>query len=72
MLRNDPEIVIVGHISTGGRIKYFFKTFGIVVILCIEMKFKLGNDTERLDAIAQVIAECDGMLHMLQPPTLCR
>jgi len=60
MLRNDPEIVIAGRIGTRGRIEYFFKAFGAIAILCIEMKFKIGNDMERLDAIAQVIAECDG------------
>ena len=29
----------------------------------IEVKYKLGDIDERLDAIAQVIAECDGMHH---------
>lgn len=71
-MRNEP--VITGRISTGGCIEYF-KTFGATVILCIEMKFKLGNQDERLEAIAQVIAQCDGMLHTLRlrtpgrPPT---
>jgi len=54
MLRNDPETIIKG------RIEYFFKAFGAIAVLCIEMKFKIGNDKERLDCIAQVIAECDG------------
>jgi hypothetical protein len=62
MLRNDPETIIKGRIGTGGRIEYFFKAFGATAVLCIEMKFKIGNDKERLDYIAQVIAECDGML----------
>jgi hypothetical protein len=60
MLRNEPETVIEGRIGTKGRIKYLFKTFGATAILCIEMKLKIGNDEERLDAIAQVIVECDG------------
>jgi len=53
-----------------GRIEYFFKTFGAVAILFIEMKLKVGNDAERLRAIAQVIAECDGkpQRFMLTPP----
>jgi hypothetical protein len=60
LLRNNPETVIEGRIGTRGRIKYLFKAFDAVVILCIEAKLKIGNDVERLDAIAQVIAECDG------------
>ena len=60
MLRNKPETIIDGRIGTQGRIEYFFKTFGAVAVLCIEMKLKVGNDDERLKIIAQVIAECDG------------
>jgi len=60
MLRNSPETIIEGRIGTNGRIEYFFSTFGAVAILCIEVKLKIGNDAERLEAIAQVIAECDG------------
>ena len=51
--------IIDGRIGTQGRIEYFFKTFGAVAVLCIEMKLKVGNDDERLKIIAQVIAECD-------------
>ena len=29
------------------------------------MKFKIGTDKERLEAVAQVIAECDGMLRAI-------
>jgi len=57
MSRNNPE---TGRIGTRGRIKYCFKVFGAVAILCVEMKPRVGNEEERLDAIAQVIAECDG------------
>jgi hypothetical protein len=60
MLRNEPETVMEGQIGTKVRIEYFFKTFGVTAILCIEMNLKIGNDAERLDAIAQVIAKCDG------------
>jgi len=60
MLRNNPETMIDGRIGTQGRIEYFFQTFGAVAILFIEMKLKVGNDVERLKAIAQVIADCDG------------
>ena len=66
MLRNNPETIITGQIGTRGRIEYFFKAFGAIAILCIEMKLKVGNEEERLDAIAQVIAECDGKPDMLE------
>ncbi len=64
MLRNKPETMIDDRIGTQGRIAYFFQTFGTVVLLCIEMKLKVGNDDERLKIIAQIIAECDGKSHM--------
>ncbi|KAF9030342.1 hypothetical protein BDZ89DRAFT_949763 [Hymenopellis radicata] len=60
MLRNKPETMIDGRIGMQNRIEYFFRTFGAVALLCIEMKLKVGNDVERLGIIAQVIAECDG------------
>ena len=47
--------------TTRGRIVYHFSVFGGLSILVIEVKFALGTPCERLDAIAQVIAECDGM-----------
>ena len=56
--------MIDSRIGTQGRIEYFFKTFGAVAVLCIEMKLKVGNDDERLKIIAQVIAECDGKPRM--------
>ena len=59
MLRNEPKTMIDGHIGTQGCIEYF-KTFGPVAVLCIEMRLMVGNDDERLKIIAQVIAECDG------------
>jgi len=52
--------MIGGRIGTQGRIEYLFKTFGAIAILFIEMKLKIGNDKERLKAIAQVIVESDG------------
>jgi hypothetical protein len=60
MLRNEPETIIDGHIGTQGYIKYFFRAFGAVAVLCIERRLRVGNDDERLKIIAQVIAECDG------------
>jgi hypothetical protein len=60
-IRNVPESVIQGRISTRGRIEYHFLVFGELSLLVIEVKFRLGTGDERLNAIAQVIAECDGM-----------
>lgn len=70
MLRTEPETIIKGHVGTGGRIR--FKTFGATAIVCIEMKFKIGNDEEHVDAIAQVIVECDGTLCTLLHHSFCR
>jgi hypothetical protein len=47
--------------TTRRRIEYHFLVFGGLSILVIEVKIFLGTADERLDAIAQVIAECDGM-----------
>ena len=58
---NNPESMIYGRIKTRGRIEYYFLAFGGLSILVIEVKYKLGDAEERLDAIAQVIAECDSM-----------
>ncbi|KAF8346122.1 hypothetical protein F5887DRAFT_1184819 [Amanita rubescens] len=63
MLRNDPETMIDNRFGTLGRIEYFFKTFGTVAFLCIQMKIMVGNDVERLKIIAQVIAECNRKPH---------
>lgn len=43
-----------------GRIEYHFKCFGGCTVLFIEMKLVTGTAKERVNAIAQVIAECDG------------
>lgn len=71
MLRNNPKTIIDGRIGTRGRITYYFKAFGAVAILCIEMKLGVGNEEERLKAIAQVIAECDGRPEMLEGTFCC-
>lgn len=65
MLMNDPEAI-------NGRIEYFYRTFfGSVAILFIEIRLKVINDVERLKAIAQVIAECDGKPHVSQAYIFC-
>ena len=58
--RNEPESVIQSCITTRGRIEYYFKAFGVIVILCIEIKLETGDKDACLNVIAQVIAECDG------------
>jgi hypothetical protein len=44
--------------TTSGRIEYYFLSFGSTSIVVIEVKLRIM--AERLNAIAQVIAECDG------------
>ena len=63
--------MIYGCITTRGRIKYNFLVFGGFSILMIEVKYKLGDVDERLDAIAQVIAECDGLHHAFAISLFC-
>jgi len=58
--RNLPEPILDSRVTTKGKIKYYFKAFGSIAVLFIEIKLKMGGKKERLDAIAQVIAECDG------------
>ena len=60
VFRNFPESTIKGRMTTKGKIEYYFKAFGATSVLFIEVKLRIGSATERLDAIAQVIAECDG------------
>ena len=45
---------------TTGNIEYYFKAFGSIAALCIQVKLKIGSRKEQMDAIAQVTAECDG------------
>ncbi len=64
--RNVPEpiqaILNDGRVLTPmrGNIAYHFKAFGSIAVLFIQVKLKIGGRKERMDAIAQVIAECDG------------
>jgi hypothetical protein len=56
--RNVPESVIEGRITTSGGIEYYFVAFSSISFLVIEVKLRILVD--RWNAIAQVIAECDG------------
>jgi hypothetical protein len=57
---NLPGSTIEGRIITKGMVEYYFKTIGFIAVLFIELRLKIANGKERLDAVAQAIAECDG------------
>jgi hypothetical protein len=59
-----------GRKTTSG-IEYCFRAFGVVTILCIERKMNVGDDSERLNAIAQVIAECQGQSCFFHALVVC-
>ena len=52
-----------GRIMIPGRVEYHFKVVGGLTVLFIEIKMMVGTAGERLNAIAQVIAEADGDLN---------
>ncbi|KAN0132310.1 hypothetical protein V8E53_009874 [Lactarius tabidus] len=58
-IRNTPELLMKGRITTRGRIEYHFQAFNNMALVFVEAKLKIGTYSERMDAIAQVIAECD-------------
>ena len=58
-LRNLPESSIEGRFTTGNLIKHYFVAFGSISVLVVEVKHRImGN---RLNGIAHVIAESDGL-----------
>jgi hypothetical protein len=57
-LKNNPQTVFDGRIGTQGRIQYAFDVLGVVALLFIEIKPNVLNNVERLEGIAQVIADC--------------
>ena len=54
--RNSPELVVEGRITTKSRIEYYFKAFDSVSIVFVEIKLKIGNLKERLDALRRAMA----------------
>ena len=58
-IQNTPESLMNGRITTRGKM-YHFKTFGALTVVFVEAKLKIGSVEERLNVIAQVIAEFDG------------
>ncbi|KAF8535858.1 hypothetical protein BDD12DRAFT_750529 [Trichophaea hybrida] len=59
LIRNTPETMIQGRITTQGRIEYQFRSFDSLIVLFIELKMFVGDLNERMNAIAQVLAEGD-------------
>lgn len=49
-----------GRIASRGRIEYQYMSLGWTALIFVEIKLDYGNNNVRMDAIAQVIAECDG------------
>jgi hypothetical protein len=70
LLFNKPEEILEGNIATKDRIEYLFKTYGGITVIFIEVKLDIGNLAERLNCIAQVIAECGGEFSMMLVKTL--
>ena len=65
LLFNKPESLLEGKITSKGRIEYQFKAFETIIVLFIEIKLEIGSFQERLNCIAQVIAEADGIFNPL-------
>lgn len=61
MIVNTPESLLEGTLTSQGRIEHQFKVMGSCTIVFVEVKLQLGNKREHMNAIAQVIAEADGM-----------
>jgi len=58
-IRNTSESLLNGPITKTGRLEYRFEVFGAMsAVVVVEAKLELGTTPERMDAIAQVIAEC--------------
>jgi hypothetical protein len=60
LLFNTPEEMLEGKMVIKCRIEYQFKIYGGVTVVFIEVKLDIGNQAERLNCYAQVIAECEG------------
>jgi hypothetical protein len=58
-IKNMPEPL---RAPTRGRIDYHFKAFELTAVMFMEVKLNLGapSDSEWTNAIAHVIAECNG------------
>jgi hypothetical protein len=57
---NSAESIISDRMTEGG-VQHQFFVFGSISVVIIETKIALQTADERLDAVAHVIGECDGM-----------
>lgn len=60
-MKSSPECIMTGRLATKGCVEYQFKVCGALTIVFIEVNLSLGTSTKRLNAVAQVIAEADGI-----------
>ncbi|KAH9068513.1 hypothetical protein EDB83DRAFT_2586991, partial [Lactarius deliciosus] len=58
-IQNTPESLMDVHTTTRDRVNCHFKTLGAITLVFMEVKPKNRGVEECLNAIAQVIAECD-------------
>jgi len=56
--------------TTKGRIEYQFRVFEGLTVIYIEVKLEVGTGDEHLNAVAQLIAEADGLYPLIQEPHL--
>jgi hypothetical protein len=55
-LTNLPESFLESRMTTKGRVEYYFRAINSVAVLFVEFKYQIGGASERLGAIAQIIA----------------
>ena len=62
MFSSTPESIIPERITTKGHIEYQLRVFeGGLSVVYIEVKLQDGTGEEHLNAVAQLIAEADGL-----------
>ena len=60
-----------GRITTKGHIEYQLRVFEVLSVVYIEVKLEVGTGEEHLNAVAQLIAEADGLyLRLYKCPVL--
>ncbi|KAH8984533.1 hypothetical protein EDB86DRAFT_140048 [Lactarius hatsudake] len=59
-IRNTSESLMADRVTRTGRVENYIKIFDVAVsVVLVEVTWKTGDGGERLNAIAQVMAECD-------------
>lgn len=61
LFRNNLMVIARDEIDAQHCYKHSYTTFGSIVLLFMEMKLDANDNVERLEAMAQFIAEADGM-----------